>query len=159
MTADLPAAGFEFPRFACDAGREKVQDYCLVAGIGNPARFLDDLEARALGHPGAVVPGTMALAFLSTALAHWLPGGWLRSLDATFRATIAHDQPLFAGGRVDAIEPAAAGVLLRGRVFLETGDGARPVTARAEVSLSGAVVPRGQDASPRGMTAIEALGN
>ena len=57
-------------------------------------RFEDHEKARELGLPGAIVPGIMGMAFLTSMIHRWAPEAEVVKIDTVFRAPMLADKPL-----------------------------------------------------------------
>jgi len=85
--------GEDLPAFSPDNSLENVRRFCEASGW-MADRFLDHEAARALGLPGALVPGIMSQGFLSAMIHRWSEAGRIVRVDTVFRAPVIVDEPL-----------------------------------------------------------------
>jgi len=85
--------GAELPGFEPDTSLPLVRAFARAVGWGAGARFDDHDKARAEGLPGALVPGIMAMGFLTTMIHRWSPAARVERIDTVFRAPLLADEP------------------------------------------------------------------
>lgn len=74
-----------------------------VAYSGN-GRFEDHEKAKAQGLPGALVPGIMGMAFLTSMIHRWAPIAKIEKVDTVFRAPMLADHELTISAVVTDID-------------------------------------------------------
>ena len=75
-----------------------VRPFAESVGWGG-GRFDSHEKARKEGLPGALVPGIMAMGFLTSMVHRWAPEAKIDSIDTVFRAPLIADEPC----KVDAV--------------------------------------------------------
>ncbi len=85
--------GVELVPFEPDTSLVAVRAFAHAVGWGAGARFNDHEQARAEGLPGALVPGIMAMGFLTTMIHRWSPAAQVELIDTVFRAPLLADEP------------------------------------------------------------------
>ena len=65
--------GMELDPFEPDTSLSSVREFANAVGWGGGGRFNDHAKARKEGLPGALVPGIMAMGFLTTMIHRWSP--------------------------------------------------------------------------------------
>ena len=87
--------GAELETFSPDTSIASTGAFAQAVGWGKGAggRFTDHERARESGLPGALVPGIMAMGFLTSAIHRWAPTGVIEHVDTVFRAPLIADQP------------------------------------------------------------------
>lgn len=120
---------------------QAVLDFCKLwidLRIGGFAgRFTDNEVAKAEGLPGAMVPGTMSMAYMAQFLSRWAEGGSLKKLDVVFRQVVLHEQPLRLVGVVTDKNQVGDENQVECDVYLENADGERLVSGQGTVVLPG----------------------
>ena len=88
------AFGAELDPFEPDTSLAVVRQFARAVGWGDGAGRFDDHErARAQGLPGALVPGLLAMGFLTSMIHRWSPAATLQQIDTVFRAPLIADEP------------------------------------------------------------------
>lgn len=85
--------GSELEPFEPDTSLPAVRAFANAVGWGAGARFKDHEGARKEGLPGALVPGIMAMGFLTTMIHRWSPAAQVERIDTVFRAPLLADEP------------------------------------------------------------------
>ncbi|SFM58427.1 Acyl dehydratase [Shimia aestuarii] len=100
-------------------GAEEVLSYLALSHDGNPIHS-DDNAARAVGLPGAVLPGMMLCGVCEYALVQAWPGIWVREMKARFMASV----PVGASVRFAMVprKTDADGFVQMARVFAVTSE-------------------------------------
>jgi hypothetical protein len=90
---DDVAFGAELEPFVPDTSLAAAAAVADAVGWGAGARFKDHAQARREGLPGALVPGIMAMGFLTSMIHRWAPTARVEHIDTVFRAPLLADQP------------------------------------------------------------------
>jgi len=90
--------GTELETYTPDTSLDAVRPFAAAVGWGG-GRFDDHEKARKEGLPGALVPGIMAMGFLTTVVHRWAPVAKVETIDTVFRAPLIADEPC----KVDAV--------------------------------------------------------
>ena len=98
-------------------------------------RFTSEEAARKEGLPGAIVPGAMNIAMLSTLLTGWSDTARLKKLDVVFRGMVPHNRTLKLSGIVTDKNVVDGEPRVECDVFLENDEGTRLVIGNAIVLL------------------------
>jgi len=85
--------GAELEPFTPDTSLASTGAFADAVGWGGGGRFKDHEQARREGLPGALVPGIMAMGFLSSMIHRWAPASHIEHIDTVFRAPLLADQP------------------------------------------------------------------
>ena len=85
--------GMELDPFEPDTSLSSVREFANAVGWGGGGRFNDHAKARKEGLPGALVPGIMAMGFLTTMIHRWSPAAKVERIDTVFRAPLLADEP------------------------------------------------------------------
>ena len=85
--------GAELPPFEPDTSLTATSAFADAVGWGGGGRFKDHEAARAEGLPGALVPGIMAMGFLTSMIHRWSPVAEVAFVDTVFRAPLIADEP------------------------------------------------------------------
>lgn len=85
--------GAELEPFVPDTSLASTGAFADAVGWGGGGRFKDHEQARREGLPGALVPGIMAMGFLSSMIHRWAPASQIEHIDTVFRAPLLADQP------------------------------------------------------------------
>ncbi len=90
--------GEELTPFVPDTSLAAVRPFAEAVGwvsVGGRSggRFTDHEAARKEGLPGALVPGIMAMGFLTTMIHRWSDAAVIEHIDTVFRAPLMADQP------------------------------------------------------------------
>lgn len=96
--------GAELPPFEPDTSLVATGAFADAVGWGRAGRFKDHDQARAEGLPGALVPGIMALGFLTSMVHRWSAAARVESIDTVFRAPLLADEPCTLSGVVTDID-------------------------------------------------------
>ena len=72
-------------------GRQVLDFIANWTGDTKSSRFNDRETAISEGLAGPIVPGIMAMSFISRLLTEWASGGRLTMLDVVFRQVVLHD--------------------------------------------------------------------
>jgi len=87
--------GAELDPFEPDTSLPNVRQFARAVGWGDGGGRFDDHErARAQGLPGALVPGLLAMGFLTTMIHRWAPAARVQQIDTVFRAPMLADEPV-----------------------------------------------------------------
>jgi hypothetical protein len=92
-TIDDVDFGAELPPFEPDTSLAHVRAFAKAVGWGAGGRFTSHDLARKEGLPGALVPGIMAMGFLTTMIHRWSQAAELERIDTVFRAPLLADEP------------------------------------------------------------------
>lgn len=98
-------------------------------------RFTSEEAAKKEGLPGAIVPGAMNIAMMSTLLTGWADTARLKKLDVVFRGMVPHNKPLKLAGIVTDKVMVDGEPRLECDVFLENDEGTRLIIGNAIVLL------------------------
>jgi hypothetical protein len=85
--------GAELEPFVPDTSLASTGAFADAVGWGGGGRFKNHEQARAEGLPGALVPGVMAMGFLSSMIHRWSPHATIETIDTVFRAPLLADEP------------------------------------------------------------------
>lgn len=85
--------GAELEAFEPDTSLAAASAFADAVGWGRGARFRDHARARREGLPGALVPGIMAMGFLTSMIHRWSPVARVEHIDTVFRAPLLADEP------------------------------------------------------------------
>jgi hypothetical protein len=86
--------GVELEPFEPDTSLANVGQFARAVGWGDGGgRFSDHDRAREQGLPGALVPGLLAMGFLTTMIHRWAPAAKVQHIDTVFRAPLIADEP------------------------------------------------------------------
>ena len=85
--------GAELPPFEPDTSLAATSAFADAVGWGLGGRFSDHEAARREGLPGALVPGIMAMGFLTSMIHRWSPVAVVEHVDTVFRAPLMADEP------------------------------------------------------------------
>jgi len=97
--------GAELEPFEPDTSLPNVRQFARAVGWGDGAGRFDDHErARAQGLPGALVPGLLAMGFLTTMIHRWAPAAHVQHVDTVFRAPMLADEPCHLNAVVTDID-------------------------------------------------------
>jgi acyl dehydratase len=128
--AAIPALGTIFdatPLAVIDAAQ--VHAYAQASGDRNQIH-LDDTAARRAGLPGAIVHGMLMMGRLEAAIAAWLPGHRIISLQTRFVRPLAVGGAMSVSGRI-AKRDGDAAIL---RLVMRDGDGQNLCIGEAEIT-------------------------
>jgi hypothetical protein len=97
--------GVELDAFEPDTSLATVSQFAQAVGWGDGGgRFSDHERARKQGLPGALVPGLLAMGFLTTMIHRWAPSAQVQHIDTVFRAPLLADEPCQLSAVVTDIE-------------------------------------------------------
>jgi len=102
--------GAELEPFSPDTSLASVRQFATAVGWGAGGRFSSHEKARMEGLPGALVPGIMAMGFLTTMIHRWSPAAEVERIDTVFRAPLLADEPCTLSAVVTNVD-ADAGVV------------------------------------------------
>src|SRR5512138_886418 len=85
--------GVELEPFVPDTSITATGAFADAVGWGGGGRFKNHEQARQEGLPGALVPGIMAMGFLSSMIHRWAPTAQIEHIDTVFRAPVMADEP------------------------------------------------------------------
>ncbi|MGD8415601.1 MAG: MaoC family dehydratase [Pseudomonadales bacterium] len=106
------AFGAELPPFEPDTSLAATGAFADAVGWGLGGRFKDHEKARKEGLPGALVPGIMAMGFLTSMIHRWSPVAEVTYVDTVFRAPLIADEPCFISAVVTDVDESACTVQL-----------------------------------------------
>jgi len=98
--------GAELEPFEPDTSLTAVRPFAAAVGWSGGGRFQDHEKARAEGLPGALVPGIMAMGFLTSMIHRWSAAATVEHIDTVFRAPLIADQPCVIHAVVTDIDEA-----------------------------------------------------
>lgn len=84
--------GVELEPFVPDTSIAATGAFADAVGWGGGGRFKNHEQARQEGLPGALVPGIMAMGFLSSMIHRWAPTAQIEHIDTVFRAPVMADE-------------------------------------------------------------------
>jgi acyl dehydratase len=126
--------GTELAPFEPDTSLSAVAPFAAAVGWGDGGgRFSDHERARTQGLPGALVPGIMAMGFLTTMIHRWAPAGRVQHVDTVFRAPLLADEPCHISAVVTDIDENQGLVELDLSVKNEAGETRIFGTARVQL--------------------------
>jgi acyl dehydratase len=114
--------GAELPPFEPDTSLERTSAFAQAVGWGLGGRFSDHEKAKKEGFPGALVPGIMAMGFLTSMIHRWSQVAEVVHVDTVFRAPLVADQPCFINAVVTDVDEADGMVELDLTVKNEAGE-------------------------------------
>lgn len=86
--------GDELEAFTPNNSLDNTSAFAKAVKYDGSGRFEDHEKARELGLPGAIVPGIMGMAFLTSMIHRWAPAAEVVKIDTVFRAPMLADKPL-----------------------------------------------------------------
>ena len=86
--------GDELEAFTPNNSLDNTSAFAKAVKYDGSGRFEDHEKARELGLPGAIVPGIMGMAFLTSMIHRWAPEAEVVKIDTVFRAPMLADKPL-----------------------------------------------------------------
>jgi hypothetical protein len=113
--------GAELTPFVPDTSLAATGAVADAVGWGG-GRFKNHDQARQEGLPGALVPGIMAMGFLTSMIHRWSPAARVQRIDTVFRAPLLADQPCVLSAVVTDIDADAGLVQLDLTVKNEAGE-------------------------------------
>jgi len=96
--------GDELEAFTPNNSLGNTSAFARAVKYDGSGRFEDHEKARELGLPGAIVPGIMGMAFLTSMIHRWAPEGEVVKIDTVFRAPMLADKPLSISAIVTDID-------------------------------------------------------
>ena len=96
--------GAELESFQPDTSLAATSPFADAVGWGGGGRFKDHERAKKEGLPGALVPGIMAMGFLTSMIHRWCPLAKVEYIDTVFRAPLLADQPCIITGVVTDVD-------------------------------------------------------
>lgn len=96
--------GAELEPFTPDTSLKATATFAEAVGWGGGGRFSDHERARKEGLPGALVPGIMAMGFLTSMIHRWSEVARVEHVDTVFRATLLADDPCTIEGVVTDVD-------------------------------------------------------
>jgi hypothetical protein len=99
--------GAQLPVFTPDTSLTATSTFAEAVGWGGGGRggrFSDHEAAKKEGLPGALVPGIMAMGFLTSMIHSWSEAADVRHIDTVFRAPLLADDPCHIDGVVTDID-------------------------------------------------------
>ena len=96
--------GDELEAFTPNNSLDNTSAFARAVKYDGSGRFEDHEKARELGLPGAIVPGIMGMAFLTSMIHRWAPEGEVVKIDTVFRAPMLADRPLTISAIVTDID-------------------------------------------------------
>jgi hypothetical protein len=117
--------GMQLPPFSPDTSLTATAAFAEAVGWGGGGRggrFSDHERARQEGLPGALVPGIMAMGFLTTMIHSWSAAAEVRHIDTVFRAPMIADEPCHIDAVVTDIDEETGTVQLDLTVKNEKGE-------------------------------------
>jgi len=128
--------GATLPAFEPDTSLAATSNFADAVGWGRGGRFKDHTQARAEGLPGALVPGIMALGFLTSMIHRWSDAAELVEIDTVFRAPLLADERCSLNGVVTDIDESDGIVQLDLTVRNDAGETRVFGTARVRLPLA-----------------------
>jgi hypothetical protein len=125
--------GAELEPFEPDTSLAAAGAFADAVGWGRGGRFKSHEQARKEGLPGALVPGIMAMGFLTSMIHRWSPVAAVAHIDTVFRAPLVADEPCTIGAVVTDIDEDAGLVQLD--LTVKNGAGETRVFGTANVRL------------------------
>ena len=96
--------GAELEPFVPDTSLKATSTFAQAVGWGGGGRFSDHERARKEGLPGALVPGIMAMGFLTSMIHRWSEVARVEHVDTVFRAPLLADDPCTIEGVVTDVD-------------------------------------------------------
>jgi hypothetical protein len=128
--------GAELAPFVPDTSLAAVRPFAVAVGWGGGGRFQDHEKARKEGLPGALVPGIMAMGFLTTMIHRWSAAAKVEQIDTVFRAPLIADEPCTLSGVVTDVDADAGLVELDVSVKNSAGETRVFGTARVRLPVA-----------------------
>jgi hypothetical protein len=125
--------GVELDPFEPDTSLACTGAFADAVGWGGGGRFKDHEQARKEGLPGALVPGIMAMGFLTSMIHRWAPSARVEHVDTVFRAPLMADERCIISAVVTDIDTAEGLVELD--LSVRNGAGETRVFGTARVRL------------------------
>ena len=98
--------GSELAPFEPDTSLTATSTFAQAVGWGLGGRFSDHEAARKEGLPGALVPGIMAMGFLTSMIHRLCEAAQVEHVDTVFRAPMIADEPLTISAVVTDVDEA-----------------------------------------------------
>ena len=95
--------GDELEAFTPNNSLDNTSAFARAVKYDGSGRF-EDHEKGGVGLPGAIVPGIMGMAFLTSMIHRWAPEGEVVKIDTVFRAPMLADKPLTISAIVTDID-------------------------------------------------------
>lgn len=95
--------GTQLPVFHPNTELACVREFAEAVGWGG-GRFDSHEKAKKEGLPGALVPGIMAMGFLTSVIHSWAPRARVANIDTVFRAPLIADEPCTVSAVVTDID-------------------------------------------------------
>jgi hypothetical protein len=114
--------GAELEPFDADTSLATAAAVADAVGWGGGGRFKDHEQARREGLPGALVPGILAMGFLTSLIHRWAPAAKVEHIDTVFRAPLLADHACTISAVVTDIDEASGLVQLDLAVKNEAGE-------------------------------------
>ena len=96
--------GHELEPFTPATSLSNTSAFARAVGYDGSGRFEDHNKARAQGLPGALVPGIMGMAFLTSMIHSWSEVARVEKIDTVFRAPMLADHTLSISAVVTDID-------------------------------------------------------
>jgi len=96
--------GVELEPFEPDTSLAATSAFASAVGWGRGGRFSDHELAKKEGLPGALVPGIMAMGFLTSMIHRWSEAAKVEHVDTVFRAPMLADQALVINAVVTDVD-------------------------------------------------------
>jgi hypothetical protein len=126
--------GDEVPALERRATPEAVRLFVDVARRKNVKLFTESEAARKVGSSKPIVPGDLAMAYITQALRKWAPEATIDVLDVIFRQPMSHMELLRAGGLVTDLGDSSDG-LVACDVFVIGERGERLLLGTAQLTM------------------------
>jgi len=124
--------GEDLPKVDVDVSLDNVKVFAEAAQM-MVGRFISHEEARAVGLPGAIVPGIMSQGILVGVIHKWAPNAEIVNVDTIFRAPLMVDSKPTASGVVTDIDEESRVIEIDLTLKNEKGD--TPVVGTAKITL------------------------
>lgn len=134
--------GAELPPFVPDTSLANTSAFADAVGWGRGGRFKSHERARKEGLPGALVPGIMAMGFLTSMIHQWSGAARVLHIDTVFRAPLLADETCTIAGVVTDIDEDTGSVQIDLTVKNEAGE--TRVFGTADVALPTAADQEGE---------------
>lgn len=96
--------GVELEPFEPDTRLANTSAFAEAVGWAGGGRFESHEAAREQGLPGALIPGIMGMAFLTSMIHTWSPTATVEYIDTVFRAPMLADEPVIISAVVTDID-------------------------------------------------------
>lgn len=125
--------GMELQPFEPDTSLATTAAVADAVGWGGGGRFKDHDRAREEGLPGALVPGILAMGFLTSMIHRWSPAAKVERIDTVFRAPLLAEQACLLAAVVTDID--VDGGLVQLDLTVKNAAGETRVFGTADVRL------------------------